>query len=221
LSIEDVERPEQTTTVDINLLGVLYFVRIALPHLRLQRKDGEDKSLVLVGSAAGFRESPGLPVYQATKHGVQGIMRSLRKSLWDKEKIRINVLCPGVTDTNMADVVAKAFREAGLQDAVNVPEEQMFGKAVYVEGAKGWELETGYWDTMPIWLGEGPTQRLWDGLKLVASVRTHFRSQPQMDLTNKACRAKSGSLCTRANLRKLRSNEQNGKAVMSKSARTL
>lgn len=181
-TISDVQKPETNATVEINYLGVLYFTRIALPYLREARKEGEDKSLVLVGSAAGFRESPGLPIYQSTKHGVQGIMRSLRKQLWEKEKIRINVLCPGVTDTNMADVVAAAFRANGLEEAVNVPEDlaitilgmlsekEMWGKGVYVEGAKGWELEAGQWDTMPIWLGEAPTRRLRAGLELVASV---------------------------------------------------
>jgi NADP-dependent 3-hydroxy acid dehydrogenase YdfG len=64
LTVEDVEKPDTNMTVEINLLGVLYFVRIALPYLKVGRKEGEDKGLVLVGSAAGFRESPGLPVYQ-------------------------------------------------------------------------------------------------------------------------------------------------------------
>jgi NADP-dependent 3-hydroxy acid dehydrogenase YdfG len=64
LTIEDVEKPETNMTVEVNLLGVLYFVRIALPYLKVGRKEGDDKGIVLVGSAAGFRESPGLPVYQ-------------------------------------------------------------------------------------------------------------------------------------------------------------
>jgi NAD(P)-dependent dehydrogenase (short-subunit alcohol dehydrogenase family) len=64
LTIEDVETCTPKTTVDVNLLGVMYFVRIGLAYLRHGRAEGEDKSVVIVGSAAGFRESPGLPVYQ-------------------------------------------------------------------------------------------------------------------------------------------------------------
>jgi NAD(P)-dependent dehydrogenase (short-subunit alcohol dehydrogenase family) len=64
LTIEDVETPAPETTLDVNLLGVLYFVRIGLAYLRHEKKEGEDRSVVIVGSAAGFRESPGLPVYQ-------------------------------------------------------------------------------------------------------------------------------------------------------------
>jgi short-subunit dehydrogenase len=64
LTVQDVETPETEMTVQVNLIGVLYFVRIALAYLREGRKEGEDRSVVLVGSAAGFRESPGLPIYQ-------------------------------------------------------------------------------------------------------------------------------------------------------------
>jgi NAD(P)-dependent dehydrogenase (short-subunit alcohol dehydrogenase family) len=186
LTVEDVETPQDEGTVQVNTLGVLYFVRIALPYLRLGRTAGEDRSLVIVGSAAGFRPSPGLPVYAATKHSIQGLLRSLRSSLHDAHNIRLNVLNPGVTDTQMAGVVARAFRAAGLEDAVNMPEElavtilgflterEIWGRSVYVEGGKGWEFEGRYWEMMPQWLGEGPTERLRRGLELVASVSAFF-----------------------------------------------
>jgi len=179
LTVEDVEKPDTNITVEVNLLGVLYFVRIALPYLKVGRKEGEDRGIVLVGSAAGFRESPGLPVYQATKHGVQGIIRSLRKPLYEKDRIRINVVCPGMTESNMTDGISQAFYQRGLP--VNSPddiavsivglltEEKMYGKGIYVEGAKGWELEDGIVETMPQWLGEGPTKRLWEGLAFVST----------------------------------------------------
>jgi NAD(P)-dependent dehydrogenase (short-subunit alcohol dehydrogenase family) len=40
------------------------------------------KSLTLVSSVAGFTEAPGLAVYSAGKHGVYGLMRALRKSVF-------------------------------------------------------------------------------------------------------------------------------------------
>ncbi|KAI1609889.1 putative 3-hydroxyacyl-CoA dehydrogenase [Exophiala viscosa] len=179
LTVEDVEDPEQDMTIDVNLLGVLYFIRVALPYLKLDNKDRTDKSLVLAGSAAGFRETPDLPVYNASKHAVQGIMRGLRKKLWENDKIRINVINPGVVDTNMASTLATTFRKAGLP--INTPEDvaaitlrlmtetDMWGKSVYIDGGSGWEWETGYHDTMSTWLGEEPVQRLKDGMKLIAS----------------------------------------------------
>jgi hypothetical protein len=43
----------------------------------------------------------------------------------------------------------------------------MNGKAVYVEGGQGWEIEDGLRSTMPQWVGEEPTRRLREGLALV------------------------------------------------------
>jgi NAD(P)-dependent dehydrogenase (short-subunit alcohol dehydrogenase family) len=62
----ELEKPETETTFKVNYLGTLYFARIALVFLREGRKEGEDenKSLCFISSAAGFRESPGLFVYQ-------------------------------------------------------------------------------------------------------------------------------------------------------------
>jgi hypothetical protein len=45
----------------------------------------------------------------------------------------------------------------------------MNGKAVYVEGGQGWEIEDGLSNTMPLWLGEEPTRRLREGLALVGT----------------------------------------------------
>lgn len=165
LTIDDVEQAPATTTLNINLIGVLYFVRIAIPYLKHNRKTGDDRSISLVGSAAGFRESPGLPVYQSTKHGVQGVMRSLRKILWERDGIRMNVLCPGLTESNMTVGISDVFRKA--EQPVNVPddlakpllgfcaEKALYGKAIYVEGGRCWEIEDGLVRTMSQWLGEG------------------------------------------------------------------
>jgi hypothetical protein len=84
----------------------------------------------------------------------------------------------------MTDGIFQSFHERGLP--VNSPddnaitilglltEEKMFGKGIYVEGGKGWEVEDGIVNTMPQWLGEGPTKRLWDGLAFVSTVSFNF-----------------------------------------------
>ena len=51
-------------TLDVNVIGSLHFARIAAVFLRAGRKEGEDRSLVLLSSVNAFRESPGLFIYQ-------------------------------------------------------------------------------------------------------------------------------------------------------------
>ena len=64
LTIKSVEKPESTQTLEINFLGSAYFTRIAVVYLKHGRKEGEDRSITLISSAAGFRDSPGLFMYQ-------------------------------------------------------------------------------------------------------------------------------------------------------------
>lgn len=92
-------------------------------------------------------------------------MRSLRKILWERDGIRLNVLCPGLTESNMTVGIAELFRKAN--QPINVPDDlakpllgfctqrDMWGKAVYVEGGRCWEFEEGIVRTMKDWLGEG------------------------------------------------------------------
>ena len=87
LTIESVAQPETNQTIDINFLGVAYFTRIALPYLRHGRKQGEDKSVVLISSAAGFRDSPGLFMYQCSKHAVMGLLRTTRKVIYERDQV--------------------------------------------------------------------------------------------------------------------------------------
>lgn len=86
LTLESVreEPKESVRPVDVNLKGPLYFARLASVYLR-QNADksdvdkGSDKSLTFTSSVAAFREDPGLYVYVASKHGVMGLMRVLRR----------------------------------------------------------------------------------------------------------------------------------------------
>ena len=64
LTIDSVEKPDSIQTLEINFLGSAYFTRIAVVYLKHGRKEGEDRSITLISSAAGFRDSPGLFMYQ-------------------------------------------------------------------------------------------------------------------------------------------------------------
>jgi NAD(P)-dependent dehydrogenase (short-subunit alcohol dehydrogenase family) len=79
---------------DVNFNGSIYFARIASVYLRQSSSSdtskSTDRSLTLVSSVAESLESPSLFVYSASKHGVIGLMQSLRKSILHFFSIYIN-----------------------------------------------------------------------------------------------------------------------------------
>jgi NAD(P)-dependent dehydrogenase (short-subunit alcohol dehydrogenase family) len=164
--------PGNTKTLDVNLMGTLYFSRIAAVFLRGARttESSSNKSLTLLSSVNAFRDSPGLYLYQTSKHAVQGLMRSSCRILYERDGIRVNAVCPGVTDTPMSAHIMQPFKDAGLywQPAEAVAEviagilttDGMNGKAFYVEGGDAFEFEDGLYEAQPLWLGEEATRRL-------------------------------------------------------------
>ncbi|KAK5174033.1 uncharacterized protein LTR77_001113 [Saxophila tyrrhenica] len=178
LTVETVEKEETMGTMDVNFKGVAFFTRIAVPYLKHDRKEGEDRSIVLISSAAGVRDSPGLFMYQCSKHAVMGLLRTTRKILWERDGIRVNAICPALSETQMTVTIIDEFKKTN--QAINSADDvakyiiglgvakEMHGKAVYVEGGRGWEIMDGLDRTMPAWLGEEPTKRLRQHLETVA-----------------------------------------------------
>ena len=76
----------------INVKGTLFTVQKALP---LMPAGG---SIILTGSIAGSKGSPGFSVYSATKAAIRNLARSWILDLKDTG-IRVNVLSPGATST--------------------------------------------------------------------------------------------------------------------------
>jgi NAD(P)-dependent dehydrogenase (short-subunit alcohol dehydrogenase family) len=124
LGIEGVEKdPGGPVTLDINLKAAVLFARIACQYLAHgNEKAREDKSIVLVSSIAGLIAFPGMPLYQVSKHGLMGLMRSLRTtSLTAFHGLRVNAVCPGVVRTPMTKSFAQNWAARGLP--INEPDD--------------------------------------------------------------------------------------------------
>jgi NAD(P)-dependent dehydrogenase (short-subunit alcohol dehydrogenase family) len=79
-------------TFSTNVKGTLFTVQKALPLLR----DGS--SIILTGSTAATKGTPGFSVYSASKAAIRNFARSWILDLAPR-KIRVNVLSPGATST--------------------------------------------------------------------------------------------------------------------------
>lgn len=163
-SIEDVEKEVDDKVLDINLRSVLNFTRIALPYLRHNAQPSQNKSITLVSSVAGFLDSPHIPIYSVTKHGVMGLMHALRKSETMREGMRVNCINPSFVSTAMTQSFAKTWTSSGMP--VNTPQyiaevvlglasqKSANGMALYISGNKSWDIEEGLARTAKDWMGE-------------------------------------------------------------------
>ncbi|MEX3897750.1 SDR family NAD(P)-dependent oxidoreductase [Paraburkholderia sp. BR10954] len=82
-------------TFDTNVKGTIFTVQKALP---LMSSGG---SIILTGSSAGTTGAPGFTAYSASKAAVRNLARSWAEDL-KGTGIRINVLSPGATATELA-----------------------------------------------------------------------------------------------------------------------
>jgi SDR family mycofactocin-dependent oxidoreductase len=83
-------------TIDINLTGVWNTVKVSLPHL-IANKGG---SIILTSSVAGLKGLANSVHYNAAKHGVVGIMRTIGNE-FALQGIRVNSVHPTAVNTIM------------------------------------------------------------------------------------------------------------------------
>jgi len=80
--------------IETNLLGAMYCVRFALPHLQRQRAG----HILLMASLSGRDAYVGEPAYIASKWGLVGFGHSVRKEV-GQYGIRVTLIEPGAVDT--------------------------------------------------------------------------------------------------------------------------
>jgi NADP-dependent 3-hydroxy acid dehydrogenase YdfG len=80
--------------IETNLLGVMYCVRFALPHMQRQRSG----HILLMASLSGRDAYVGEPAYIASKFGLIGFGHSVRKEV-GRDGVRVTMIEPGAVDT--------------------------------------------------------------------------------------------------------------------------
>jgi NAD(P)-dependent dehydrogenase (short-subunit alcohol dehydrogenase family) len=93
---------------NVNLRGAFFAIQKALPLIR----DGG--SIVITGSIGSVAAVPGNVAYAAAKAGLRAVARIVGKELLPR-KIRVNMVSPGPTDTEIFKRDASADEVAGMQ----------------------------------------------------------------------------------------------------------
>jgi (+)-trans-carveol dehydrogenase len=126
MPVQFVDPASWAETVEVNLTGVFHTVRAGLRTMIEQNEGG---AIVITSSTAGLKGFYGAPAYNAAKHGVVGLMRSLALELAPNQ-IRVNSVHPTTVHTPMIvnDVFPKLMRmdleDPTVDDAAEALREQ-------------------------------------------------------------------------------------------------
>lgn len=142
------------TIFDVNLMGSLYGLKLAMHHMKALGKGGR---IIFVGSANSYLPLPDTVLYCASKHAVLGMMRSAAIRPDCKEAgITISMLTPWTTVTPLtADILKQipgsAIMKSQPEDLAwavghlcSANAETVNGKSVWVQGQQIKEVEDAF-----------------------------------------------------------------------------
>jgi NAD(P)-dependent dehydrogenase (short-subunit alcohol dehydrogenase family) len=112
---EETSAAQWQRVMDINLFGPFLLCKY-LGAQMLQRRRG---SIVNVASVAGLAAVSHRSAYNASKHGLIGLTKTLAAE-WGGRGVRVNAVCPGwiKTEMDVADQGSGAYSDADIIDRV-------------------------------------------------------------------------------------------------------
>ena len=102
LAIEEVSEAQYRKIVGVNLDGVFHGAKTLIPRMR-----SPGGAITITASTAGLSVVPVDPMYTATKYALVGFGRAVAAAN-EGSNLRVNVICPGVTDTQIVPDEYKA-----------------------------------------------------------------------------------------------------------------
>lgn len=109
------ETPESFAEVlRVNLIGPFLMAKYAGKALMEQRQGG---SIIMTASVAGIRSGAGGPAYSASKAGVINLVKVSAQQL-SETGVRVNAICPGLTETGMTKPTFDYAREKDVMHKV-------------------------------------------------------------------------------------------------------
>lgn len=136
---EDDPQEPSISCINVNLFGVYYTTQLAFYYMGKNSKNtdlsgslmmpgeakdrsgspphGIHKSIILVGSLAGYHSVPDRVEYTISKYGVRGILKSLRTDI-EEAGLRLNIIAPTFISTPILPRdLEESLRDRGIQFA--------------------------------------------------------------------------------------------------------
>jgi NAD(P)-dependent dehydrogenase (short-subunit alcohol dehydrogenase family) len=103
-----------TEVLRVNLIGPWLMVKHAG---KVMADAGNGGSIILTASVAGIRSGAGGPPYSASKAGVINLAKVSAQQMSDTN-VRVNAICPGLTETGMTQPTFDYARDKNVMDKV-------------------------------------------------------------------------------------------------------
>jgi NAD(P)-dependent dehydrogenase (short-subunit alcohol dehydrogenase family) len=119
----EVDLTAWVQAVNVNLVGPFFLCRALLPHMQQQRYG----KIILLGGGGATTPLPNFSSYAASKAGLARLADTLAEEM--KEfNVQINVIAPGLVDTQLQDEVLTAgSRAGGLYEKIKAAREKGTG----------------------------------------------------------------------------------------------
>lgn len=108
--LEALKVDEWNRMIDVNIRGVLHGIAATLPLMQQQRAG----QIINIASIGAYAVSPTAAVYCATKYAVRAISEGLRQEVGGD--IRVTVIAPGVTESELADSISDEGGRAEMRE---------------------------------------------------------------------------------------------------------
>jgi NAD(P)-dependent dehydrogenase (short-subunit alcohol dehydrogenase family) len=112
--IFDTTPEHMAEVLRVNLIGPMLMVKHAGKQMWEQGRGG---SIILTASVAGIRSGAGGPSYSASKAGVINLAQTSAQQL-SETGVRVNALCPGLTETGMTKPTFDYARDKGVEEKI-------------------------------------------------------------------------------------------------------
>lgn len=109
-NLEERKIDEWNRMIDVNIRGVLHGIAAGLPVMQAQGGG----QFVNVASIGAYEVTPTASVYCATKYAVRAISEGLRMETG--RSIRVTLVSPGVTESELADSISDEHARAAMQE---------------------------------------------------------------------------------------------------------